>query len=68
MLTQRFAVLNNRLREDEDRVHRHYSALYAELKPDAQNPPDFESRPLRTFNSEMPEAFGVDEFIASWKE
>ena len=68
VLTQRFAVLNNRLREDEDRVHQHYSALYAELKPDAQNPPDFESRPLRTFNSEMPEGFGVDEFIASWKE
>ena len=68
VLAQRFAVLNNRLREDEDRVHQHYSALYAELKPDAQTPPNFESRSLRTFNSDMPKGFGLDEFIASWKE
>ena len=47
---------------------RRYGEIFAELKPDAENPPNFESRPLRTFNSEMPEDFDVDEFVTSWGE
>ena len=68
VLEQRLAPLNNRLQEDAERVQRHYREIYAELKPAAAEPPDFESRPLRTFNSEMPADFAVDEFVHSWKE
>lgn len=68
VLEKRFAELNRRLRQDEDRVHQHYSKIYAELKPDAEKPPNFESRSLRTFNSEMPENFAIAEFVASWGE
>lgn len=67
-LEQRFARLNNRLQQDAERVHRHYSEIYADLKPDAAGPPNFESRPLRTFNNEMPDGFDVDEFVQSWQE
>ena len=64
-LQSRLAVLNERLQQDEARVHQHYSDIYADLRP-AADPPNFESRPLRTFNSEMPEGFDVDEFVSSW--
>ena len=62
----RFAELNRRLEADAERVHSHYARLYAQLRPDAEGPPDFKSRPLRTFNSEMPQDFDVDDFAASW--
>ena len=45
--------------------HERYPALAAELMPDAQAPPDFHSRPLRTFYTEMP-VYDVADFIASW--
>ena len=67
-LEQRLAKLNQRLQQDTDRVHQRYAEIYADLKPDADGPPNFESRPLRTFNSEMPSGFDVDEFVESWKE
>ena len=68
VLEQRFAELNQRLEQDREASDRRYGEIFAELKPDAENPPNFESRPLRTFNSEMPENFGVDEFVTSWGE
>ncbi len=64
-LQTRFAALNEQLQQDEARVHQHYSNIYTALRP-AADPPNFESRPLRTFNSEMPEGFGVDKFVATW--
>ena len=66
VLEQRLAELNRRLEQDRERSDRRYAEIFAELRPEAENLPAFESRPLRTFNSEMPEGFGVDEFIASW--
>ena len=66
-LQSRLAALNERLQQDEARVHQHYSDIYASLRP-AADPPNFESRPLRTFNNEMPEGFGVDEFLGSWAQ
>ena len=68
VLKGRLAPLNARLQQDAERVHRHYSQVYAELKPEAAEPPNFESRPLRTFNHDMPAGFGLDEFIASWQQ
>ena len=68
VLEQRFAKLNQRLEQDREASDRRYGEIFAELKPDAGNPPNFESRPLRTFNSEMPEDFEVDEFVTSWGE
>lgn len=65
-LQQRFAPLDERLAADAARVHERYAAVYAELKPDAESPPNFESRALRQFHSDMPFEFGVDEFVASW--
>jgi hypothetical protein len=65
-LERRFAELNRRLEADREASDRRYGEIYKELRPDAAQPPDFESRPLRTFNSEMPADFGVAEFIASW--
>ena len=65
-LQRRFAELNRRLEADREASDRRYGEIYKELRPDAAQPPDFESRPLRTFNSEMPADFGVAEFIASW--
>lgn len=64
-LEQRLATLNQRLQEDAERVHQHYTAIHADLNPGAKAP-NFESRPLRTFNSEMPAGFEVDDFIESW--
>ena len=42
------------------------AALCAAWRPDAETTPDFASRPLRTFNEQMPGGFGVDEFVESW--
>ena len=67
VLQQRFAPLHERLQADSAQVHQRYSELYTQLKPDALGPPNFESRPLRTFNNEMPSDFGLDEFIGSWE-
>ncbi len=64
-LEQRLAPLNARLQQDAERVHQHYAQVYADLKPNAPVP-NFESRPLRTFNHDMPAEFDVDEFIESW--
>ena len=66
MLEKRFAVLTARLEQDAAAVHERYLAVHEELKPDAENPPDFESRPLRQFHCDMPEGFGIDEFVDSW--
>ncbi len=64
-LHQRFTPLSERLRQDGEKVHQHYAGVLAALKPDA-DPPNFRSRPLRTFHTEMPSGFGVDEFVRSW--
>lgn len=66
-LGERFAELHRRLDSEEARVEARYTRLHAELKPKATAPPNFRSRSLRCFNSEMPEGFDVDEFVASWK-
>jgi ectoine hydroxylase-related dioxygenase (phytanoyl-CoA dioxygenase family) len=66
VMEQRLAKINEGLQQDADLVHQRYTEIYAELKPDAAASPNFESRPLRTFNSEMPKGFGVDEFVSSW--
>ena len=60
-------ALNERLQQDEALVASISitADIYADLRP-AADPPNFESRPLRTFNSEMPEGFGVDEFVTTW--
>ena len=63
-LEQRFASLSAMLQADGDAVHEHYAALLAELKPDG-SPPNFASRPLRTFHTEMP-GFSEGDFIRSW--
>ena len=66
VLEERLAELNGRLERDAERTYRRYGEIYAALRPGADEPPNFESRPLRTFNSEMPEGFDVDEFLQSW--
>jgi hypothetical protein len=63
-LQRRFATLSARLQADGDVVHAHYAALLAEHEPDAE-PPNFASRPLRTFHTEMPD-FSEEDFIRSW--
>ena len=47
-LQSRLAALNERLQQDEARVHQHYSDITQASGP-AADPPNFESRPLRTF-------------------
>ena len=68
VLEKRFAVLTARLEQDAAAVHERYLAVHDELKSDAESPPDFESRPLRQFHCDMPEGFGIDEFVDSWQE
>ena len=63
-LEQRFTSLSAMLQADGDAVHEQYAALLAELKPDG-SPPNFASRPLRTFHTEMPE-FSEEDFVRSW--
>lgn len=65
-LEKRFSLLTERLERDAAAVHKRYLAVHEELKPDAESPPDFESRPLRQFHCDMPEGFGIDEFVDSW--
>ena len=65
-LEKRFAVLTARLEQDAAAVHKRYLAVHEKLKPEAESPPDFESRPLRQFHCDMPEGFGIDEFVDSW--
>ena len=65
-LGERFAELTWLLEAEAARVEAHYTKLHVELVPDATAPPNFASRSLRCFNSEMPAGFDVDEFIASW--
>ena len=65
ILQRRFAKLNELLNQERDRVREHYTKVYAEIHPDA-GPPDFETRALRHFHTNMPENFEVDDFIASW--
>ncbi|NKB69575.1 MAG: hypothetical protein GKR89_21100 [Candidatus Latescibacteria bacterium] len=67
VLKQRFAPLNARLQADAQHVHQHYTQVHTQLVPQASEPPNFESRPLRTFNHDMPKDFGVEEFIESWR-
>ena len=64
-LQQRYAPLKALLEADRERVHCRYAGVFAELRPGA-DPPNFESRPLRQFQTDMPEGFGVEEFIRSW--
>lgn len=65
-LQERFAALDERLNKNSLAVYERYTKVHAELVPEATDPPDFASRPLRTFDHDMPEGFDVDEFIASW--
>ena len=67
-LARRFAPLEQRLAADAARVHRRYTVIHAGLKPEADGPPDFESRPLRQFHCEMPAGFGIDELAGGWRE
>ena len=67
VLERRLAELNRRLEADRVASDRRYGEIYKALRPQAAQLPDFEARPLRAFNSEMPADFGVDEFIASWR-
>ena len=63
-LQQRFAGLSAKLLADDAACRQQTAALHAELKPDAE-PPDFRTRSLRNFHSEMPD-FSMDDFIRSW--
>lgn len=68
ILERQFARLHERLCHDAERVHQRYANLYAQLEPDALTAPNFEARPLRTFNNAMPEGFDLDDFIQSWQQ
>ena len=68
VLVRRFAPLERRLAADAARVHRRYAAVHAELKPEAEGPPDFESRPLRQFHCHMPAGFGIEELVGGWRD
>ena len=64
-LQARFTRLNALLEQDRGRVHSQYAGVFGQLRPGVE-PPDFESRPLRQFQTDMPEGFGVEQFVASW--
>ena len=66
ILTTRFAELNARLDRDAADVHDRYRTVYDNLRPNSDQLPNFESRPLRQFHCNMPENFGVAEFVNSW--
>ena len=66
-LGRRFAELDRRLADDARQVEQHYTEVYKNLNSGIIDPPDFGSRALRCFHSEMPVGFGVDEFVASWE-
>ena len=65
-LQKRYSRLNRLLDRDRERVHGHYAGVFAQLRPGG-SAPNFESRPLRQFQTDMPEGFGVEEFIGSWE-
>ena len=64
-LHTRFAKLSAILEAGADECHQRHGALAAELLPAGRPAPDFHSRPLRTFYTEMPD-FDVGDFIESW--
>ena len=64
-LHTRFARLSAILEAGADECHQRHGALAAELLPAGRPAPDFHSRPLRTFYTEMPD-FEVEDFIESW--
>ena len=64
----RFAPLERRLAADAAVVHQRYAAVHAGLEPEAEGPPDFESRPLRQFHCQMPAGFGIDELVGTWRD
>ena len=66
ILTKRFAELNARLDRDAADVHDRYRTVYDNLRPNSDQSPNFESRPLRQFHCNMPENFGIAEFVDSW--
>ena len=64
-LHTRCARLSSILEAGAEECHERHGALAAELLPAGRPAPDFHSRPLRTFYTEMPD-FGVEDFIKSW--
>ena len=68
ILGRRFAALDLRLAADAALVHQRYAAVHAGLLPEADAPPDFESRPLRQFHCHMPDGFGMDELVGGWRD
>ena len=64
-LHTRCARLSSILEAGADECHERHGALAAELLPAGRPAPDFHSRPLRTFYTEMPD-FEVEDFIESW--
>ena len=64
-LHTRCARLSSILEAGADECHQRHGALAAELLPAGRPAPDFHSRPLRTFYTEMPD-FEVEDFIESW--
>ncbi len=64
-LHTRFAKLTAILEAGAEECHQGHGALAAELLPAGHPAPDFHSRPLRTFYTEMPD-FDVGDFTGSW--
>ena len=64
-LHTRCARLSSILEAGAEECHERHGALAAELLPAGRPAPDFHSRPLRTFYTEMPD-FEVEDFIESW--